>query len=53
MPACRPARELNGQQRYAFAVAFSPDGSLLASGGRDGVVRVWQVSTGQMLYAIR
>ncbi|MCC3445466.1 MULTISPECIES: NACHT domain-containing protein, partial [unclassified Microcoleus] len=30
-----------------FAVAFSPDGKLLATGGTDGVVRCWEVASGR------
>jgi WD40 repeat protein len=35
------------------AVAFSPDGSLLASGGDDHWVRVWEVSTGRELQRMK
>jgi len=32
-----------------FALAFSPDGQTLASGGYDGTITLWDVSTGQAL----
>ena len=31
------------------AVAFSPDGALIASGSEDHMVRVWQVATGRLM----
>jgi WD40 repeat protein len=34
------------------AVAFSPDGQLLASGGWDDMVRLWNVKTGEQLRVI-
>lgn len=32
-------------------LAWSPDGQMLASGGQDGMVRVWQAKTGKLLRA--
>ena len=31
-----------GHKTAVHAVAFNQDGSLLATGGRDGVARVWK-----------
>lgn len=35
-------------QRGANVVAFSPDGRHLASGGTDGIIRLWGVTEGKM-----
>ena len=31
----------------AYNVSFSPNGQILASGGEDGLIRLWDVSTGE------
>ena len=38
-----------GSPRKALSVSFSPDGQILALGSADGIVRLWSVSTGQLL----
>lgn len=40
---------LHGHQFVVNAVAFSPDGSLVASGASDGTARVWDVASTKVL----
>lgn len=40
-------RELGNHDSYLRSLAFSPSGALLASGGTDDVVHVWNVDDGQ------
>lgn len=37
---------LTGHTDYVQSVAFSPDGTQLASGSEDGTARIWDVATG-------
>lgn len=42
---------LRGHSSWVYVVAYSPDGMYLASGSKDGTVRVWQAATGYALAA--
>ena len=48
MPA-ENVRTLNGHSGSVLAVAFSPDGKILASGSRDHKIQLWDVQTGSVL----
>jgi WD40 repeat protein len=46
-------RELTGHGRVVSDVAFSPDGTLLASCGMNSTVRLWEVVTGTPIRTLR
>merc|ERR1712227_586913 len=52
MSNCKLRTNLIGHTGYINAVTVSPDGSLCASGGKDGVAMLWDLNEGKRLYSL-
>jgi len=49
---CKLRSNLAGHKGYVNSVTISPDGSLCASGGRDGTAMLWDLTEGKHLYSL-
>ncbi|WFC98362.1 cross-pathway control WD-repeat protein cpc2 [Malassezia yamatoensis] len=49
---CKLTTNHYGHQGYVNTVTISPDGSLCASGGKDGITMLWELSEGKHLYSL-
>jgi WD40 repeat protein/serine/threonine protein kinase len=44
-----PTRTLDGHSKAVYTLAFSPDGQWLVSAGEDGLLNVWESSSGRKI----
>jgi hypothetical protein len=49
---CKLKNNLIGHTGYVNTVTVSPDGSLCASGGKDGIAMLWDLAEGKRLYSL-
>mmetsp|Transcript_81 Transcript_81/g.227 ORF Transcript_81/g.227 Transcript_81/m.227 type:complete len:322 (+) Transcript_81:141-1106(+) len=52
MTTCKVKATLSSHSGYLNSVTVSPDGSLCASGGKDGVAMLWDLQEGKLLYTL-
>jgi guanine nucleotide-binding protein subunit beta-2-like 1 protein len=52
LTTCKLRTPLVGHKGYINSVTVSPDGSLCASGGRDGTAMLWDLNEGKHLYSL-
>jgi WD40 repeat protein len=50
MPSTTKKSSVNGHSEGVFCAAFSPDGKLLASGGGDRTIKIWNVADGTVVH---
>jgi WD40 repeat protein len=49
----RKVQQIRGHRGRIRSVAFSPDGTMLASGGYDGIITLWKIETGEAVFKLR
>ncbi|ESQ30624.1 hypothetical protein EUTSA_v10011347mg [Eutrema salsugineum] len=49
LSAAYKVQEINGHKGKIWALKFSPDGKFLATGGEDGVVKIWRITLSDSL----
>lgn len=49
---CKLRTNHYGHTGYINTVSVSPDGSLAASGGKDGITMLWDLNDGKHLYSL-
>ncbi|KAK9811085.1 hypothetical protein WJX73_001483 [Symbiochloris irregularis] len=49
---CKLRADLKGHTGYINTVTVSPDGSLCASGGKDGIAMLWDLTDAKRLYTL-
>jgi WD40 repeat protein len=47
LPAQEPISTFAGHRDEVYALAFSPDGKVIASAGKEGIAKLWDASTGK------
>lgn len=52
-PVPKIARKVDAHNGYVRGVDISPDGTLIATGGNDNLVRLWSVDTGKLVREMR
>jgi WD40 repeat protein len=45
-------RNFGGNSDFVYAVGVSPDGSIVAAGGEEGVVRIYNGNNGQLVRSL-
>mmetsp|Transcript_17612 Transcript_17612/g.42721 ORF Transcript_17612/g.42721 Transcript_17612/m.42721 type:complete len:316 (+) Transcript_17612:16-963(+) len=53
IPSKKVQTKLLGHKGYVSCLTVSPDGSLCASGGKDGIVMLWDLQEGKHLYSLQ
>nr|WP_290227219.1 serine/threonine-protein kinase [Trichocoleus desertorum] len=51
-PTWRCVRTLTGHSRWVRSLAISPDSRMLVSGSGDRTVKIWDLTTGQLLHTL-